>query len=441
MNIILQTDSYKTSHYLQYPPRTEVIYSFFESRGGEFPEVMFFGLQYIIKKHLAGVVVTKEGIDEAQAIIDAHMGPGLFNREGWEYILTEYGGKLPVRIRAVKEGGIYSARQTLITVENLDPKLFWLTNYLETLICQVWYPCTVASQSFAMRQDLLAALRKSGTPEDVDFKLHDFGYRGSTSEESSAIGDASHLVSFKGTDTISGLLMAMQYYSASMPGFSIPAAEHSTITSWGQDRETDAYRNMLRQFPTGLVAVVSDSYDVINACRNIWGQSLKTEVCSREGKLIVRPDSGHPPTIVVKVLDTLGSEFGYTVNKKGYKMLDPHVGVIQGDGINREMMNLIIDAVHLAGWSMDNLAFGSGGGLLQNVNRDTCRFAFKCSAIRIGNEWHDVKKNPITDPGKASRAGRFDDEGLRVVFEHGELVNETTFDEVRANRAAAEQAR
>jgi nicotinamide phosphoribosyltransferase len=320
-------------------------------------------------------------------------------------------------------------RNVLMTIVNTDPELPWLTNYLETLLSQVWYPTTVATQSRAMRDVIVASLERTGDPSQFSFKLHDFGYRGSTSVESSAIGGAAHLVNFMGTDTLSALVMLRRHYGAKMAGFSIPAAEHSTITSWGRDAEKEAYANMLKAFPNGLVAVVSDSYDVFAACDKLWGEELREQVLSRDGTLVVRPDSGHPPTVVVKVLDILGERFGYTVNAKGFKVLDPHVRVIQGDGIDLRMLRQVLDAMEAAGWSGDNIAFGSGGGLLQKVNRDTMKFAFKCSAACVNGEWRNVMKDPVTDEGKRSKAGRLklirDERGLRTTaYEDNNFLNE-----------------
>lgn len=452
-NIILKSDSYKISHWKQYPKGTTRVYSFFESRGGRYTEIVLFGLQYIIKAHLEGVVVTAEDIDEAREYFAEHFGNDqLFNEAGWRRIVEVHGGRLPVHIKAVAEGTKVSQRNVMLTIVNTDPELPWLTNYLETLICQVWYPTTVATHSYAMRQLILNSLEKTGDPSLIDFKLHDFGYRGSTSDESAGIGGAAHLVNFKGTDTVAALLVARRYYGERMAGFSLPAAEHSTITSWGRNRESAAYANMLESFPTGLVAVVSDSYDIYNACKNIWGVELKDKILERDGVLVVRPDSGYPPEVVVKVLELLGEAFGFTVNAKGYKVIHPKVRVIQGDGIDYDMLVKILEATEAAGWSTDNLAFGSGGGLLQNVNRDTCKFAFKCSAIEINGEWHDVYKDPVTDPGKRSKAGRmmlvrrengefatlpYGSEGkdlLIDVFLNGELLIDHSFADIR-NRA------
>lgn len=405
-NILLMTDSYKVSHWKQYPPKTTRVFSYLESRGGEFPSTTFFGLQYIIKRYLEGVVVTQAKITEAKEFYEKHFGQDLFNLAGWTHILKEHGGKLPVVISAVPEGTTVPTGNVLLTIENTDPAVPWLTNYLETLLCQVWYPTTVCTQSRAMKDLIRQALLLSGDVAGLDFKLHDFGYRGSTSVESAGIGGAAHLVNFRGTDTVAALALARDYYAEPMAGFSIPAAEHSTITSWGRDREVDAFANMLEQYPTGLVAVVSDSYNIFDACAHLWGEQLKDKVLARDGVLVVRPDSGDPPTTVCSILGVLDAAFGSTENSKGYKVLNPKVRVIQGDGIDYQMLGKIIDAMLKEHWSVDNIAFGSGGGLLQKVNRDTCRFAFKCSAIEIDGEWQDVYKHPVGMNYKQSKRGR-----------------------------------
>ncbi|MDB5385691.1 MAG: Nicotinamide phosphoribosyltransferase, partial [Planctomycetaceae bacterium] len=252
-------------------------------------------------------------------------------------------------------------------------------------------------------------------------------------------------------DSIPGLLMARQYYDCPMAGFSIPAAEHSTITSWGEAHEVDAMRNMLVAYPTGLVACVSDSFDIFRACSEYWGGILKDKVLARDGVLVVRPDSGDPPTIVVEVVKRLGEAFGTTVNAKGFQVLHPKVRVIQGDGIDFAMLEKILSALQTAGWSADNVAFGSGGGLLQKVNRDTEKFAFKCSSAVVDGAIRDVYKRPVTDGGKKSKAGRLklvrasDDslvtvreedaldqtDLLQEVFRDGEIVDKQSFSAIR----------
>ncbi|KAL5484004.1 hypothetical protein EMCRGX_G020430 [Ephydatia muelleri] len=364
-NLLLVTDSYKVTHHRQYPPGTETVYSYFESRGGKFPEVVFFGLQYIIKRWLVGQVVTKEKIEEAKAFSDAHLGPGLFNYAGWMHILEKHGGRLPIRIKAVPEGLVIPYKNVLVTVENTDPKCYWLTNYLETLLVQVWYPCTVATNSRAQKTVIAEYLNDTaGSLAGLPFKLHDFGFRGSTSVESAAIGGVAHLVNFKGTDNIAAIILARDYYGCKMAGFSVPAAEHSTITSWTKANEEDAYKNMLSQFPNGTVACVSDSYDVLNACEHIWGGHLKEMVRERglrgAGPLVIRPDSGDPATIVVQVLDVLGSKFGYETNSKGFKVLPPYIRILQGDGVSYESLKDILSNSKEHGWSAENVSFGSG---------------------------------------------------------------------------------
>jgi len=270
---------------------------------------------------------------------------------------------------------------------------------------------------------------------------------------SSGIGGAAHLVNFMGTDTMSGVIVAREAYGPSdlVAGFSIPASEHSTITSWGKDKEVDAMRNMLTSFDSGLVACVSDSFDIYNACSNLWGKTLKEEVLKRKGRLVVRPDSGDPATVCVKCLGKLGAAFGTSVNKKGFKVLDDHVRLIQGDGISYESLKKILAALEKKKWSADNIAFGSGGGLLQKMDRDTMKCAFKCSSVTVNGESKDVYKDPVTDKGKVSKKGRFalvnndgkwrtvqhtgkeEDNMLLEVFRDGKLVKEYTFDEVRKN--------
>lgn len=452
-NIILLTDSYKLSHYKQYPPGTQTVYSYFESRkGADYPGTVFFGLQYLLKRYLQGEIVTRDTIAQAEGIARKHMGDvnGAFNKEGWEYIREHHRGTLPIRIKAVPEGTFVPTSNVLMTIENTDPKCYWLPNYLETLLVQAWYPCTVATISNHVRNIIRAGLEKTGTPALLPFKLHDFGFRGVSSVESAGIGGLAHLVNFMGTDTIAAIGCGIEYYNGGITGFSIPASEHSTITSWGAEHEVDAFRNMLTQYPNGLVACVSDSFDIDKACSELWGKQLKAEVLKREGCLVVRPDSGEIVPMVLNVLTRLYDAFGGYINEKGYRVLNDKVRVIQGDGCTPETIEQVVNAMIAGGWSLDNIAFGMGGGLLQKVNRDTQRFAFKCSSITINGEEREVFKAPASDPSKNSKRGKLalaeTDYGvttvgldklngrkdlLRTVFENGELVVNDTFDQVR----------
>jgi nicotinamide phosphoribosyltransferase len=458
-NILLNTDSYKVSMFKQYPAGTTGVYSYIESRGGVYDFTLMFGLQAFIKEYLLEPI-TQADIDVADEILTAHGEP--FNREGWQYILDQHQGFLPLVIRAVPEGTVVPVSNVLATVENTDPKCFWLTTYLETaLLRAVWYGTTVATQSKAIKKVIQHYLEMTGDPSTISFKLHDFGARGVSSLESAGIGGASHLVNFMGTDTITGLLYAREYYNAGIAGFSIPAAEHSTITSWGRAGEVDAYRNMLKQFGRegSILAVVSDSYDIFNAASKLWGEELKEEVIASGATLVIRPDSGDPETVCAKLVEILGQKFGYTTNDKGYKVLNT-VRLIQGDGVNERTIRNILGRFQAFGWSADNIAFGMGGALLQIVDRDTQRFAMKCSSIQVNGEWIDVQKDPITDSGKRSKAGRvklwtnsggefasgvtaptgWSDKGiggwteaLVPVYWSGNLMKDYTFEEVRAN--------
>lgn len=449
MSIILNTDSYKVSMFKQYPAGTSAVYSYIESRGGRYDKTLFFGLQAFIEEYLTKPI-TQADIDEAEEILTAHGEP--FNRSGWEYILNHHQGYLPLLIKAVPEGTVVPTGNVLVTVENTDPECFWLTTYVETaLLRAVWYPTTVATQSWHIKQVIKEYLEKNGDPSTIDFKLHDFGARGVSSMESAGIGGAAHLVNFMGTDTISGVLFARKFYDAGICGFSIPAAEHSTVTSWGRDKEVDAYRNMVKQFggQGKILAVVSDSYDIFNAAAKLWGEELKDEVIASGATVVIRPDSGDPVWVNSRLIEILGQKFGYTVNSKGFKVLN-NVRMIQGDGVNELSIRSILGALMAAGWSADNIAFGMGGALLQQIDRDTQKFAMKCSSARINGEWVPVQKDPVTDSGKKSKAGRvtlyknkqgeyfsgvedWPQSELQVVYLDGAQHNRYAFDQVRAN--------
>lgn len=451
-NILLKTDSYKVSHTFQYPPKTEYVYSYIESRGGIYDRTVFFGLQ-ILLKDLLTTPITQENIDEAEEFFASHGEP--FYKEGWQYILDKHNGYLPLIIHAVPEGTVVETKNVLATIVNSDPKCWWLTSFMETAILRaIWYPTTVATISYMAKQIIKEALEKSSDDQaQLAFKLHDFGARGVSSAESAEIGGCAHLVNFMGSDTVEGIWAARHFYNEKMAGFSIPAAEHSTITSWGKEHEVDAYRNMLKLFakPGSLVAVVSDSYDIMNATLNIWGGLLKDEIIASGATVIVRPDSGDPLTVPVDIVEALGSKFGYTVNSKGFKVLPSCVRVIQGDGITIESLPKILLNLLDAGWAADNIAFGMGGGLLQQVNRDTFKFAMKCSAIQVDGVWRNVFKNPIGDRSKKSKVGTlalvkhdghfytvsrdghaYEDQ-LRLVFRNGNIENKFTLQQVREN--------
>ncbi len=450
-NLLLRTDSYKASHWLQYPPNTRYVYSYIEARGGQFPAGVFFGLQAYLREYLSRPVTVAD-VDEATAIFEAHGEP--FNRDGWLSLIDKHGGWLPLRIRAVEEGSVITTRNVLLTIENTDPEFYWLTSYMETeLLRAIWYPMTVASLSATAKSIIARYLEAtSDDPSQIGFKLHDFGARGVSSLESASLGGMAHLVNFMGTDTVSALVAARRYYDCGMAGFSIPAAEHSTITGWGREHEAEAYRNMLKQFakPGSIVAIVSDSYDIYHACDALWGGELKQAVIDSGATVVIRPDSGVPEEVVVKVAHILAHRFGYTLNKKGFKVIN-HVRIIQGDGINLTSLKLCLSNLYHNGYAADNIAFGMGGGLLQQVNRDTMQFAMKCSSMQVGEQWREVYKDPVGDKAKTSKRGQLAllktatgfetvqkmpqselaGDLLKPIYDNGKILHQCNLDQVR----------
>ncbi|MCD0175229.1 nicotinate phosphoribosyltransferase [Deinococcus sp. 14RED07] len=451
-NLILDTDSYKSSHFLQYPQGTTRLFSYLESRGGRYPQTRFFGLQYILDRYLTRRI-TAEMVEEARTLIEAHGEP--FPYDGWMRIVNVHGGRLPLHIRAVPEGTLVPIHNVLMTCTNTDPELPWLPGWFETMLMRVWYPTTVATQSYFIREIIRAALEKTSdhAAEELPFKLHDFGSRGVSSRESAGIGGLAHLINFQGSDTLEALRVGRNHYDSDLAGFSIPAAEHSTITSWGKEHEVDAYRNMITRFsrPGSVYAVVSDSYDLKNAINHLWGDTLRQQVIESGGTLVVRPDSGEPPAMVRLAVNALAAKYGTSTNSKGYKVLN-HVRVIQGDGIDEHTIRQILDNLDVDGYSAENVSFGMGGALLQKVDRDTQRFAYKASAGLIDGEYRGIYKDPVTDPGKRSKDGVLDlvQEGgrmvtkayktfdtdfpgslLRTVYRDGELLVRDTLEEVR----------
>lgn len=460
-NIILNVDSYKTSMPWQYPLGTTGVYSYIESRGGRYDKTVFFGLQAFIKEYLLEPI-TQADINIANEILTAHGEP--FNRPGWQYILDKHNGCLPVVIRAVSEGTVVPVKNVLATIENTDPECYWLTTWLETaLLRAIWYPTTVATQSWHIKQVIKDFLERTGDPSLIDFKLHDFGGRGVSSLESAGIGGAAHLVNFMGTDTITGVLYAREFYNAGISGFSIPASEHSISTAYGKN-EKQYVLNMIEKFakPGAVFAMVADTYNVYEFAKMLGDDPEIKEKIEAHGKtggfVVIRPDSGDPLEVNRRLIEILGKRFGYTINSKGFKVLN-NVRLIQGDGVNELTIRTILGGFMAMKWSADNISFGMGAELLAKPQRDDQKFAMKASSVCINGEWRDVYKDPVTDPGKKSKAGRvtlwtsggeyasfvkqptrWTDKGtvgwtdaLEEVYRDGKLVRDMTFEEVRKN--------
>ncbi|QIG70808.1 nicotinamide phosphoribosyltransferase protein [Rhizobium phage RHph_I1_18] len=416
INPILNTDGYKLSHARMYPPNATQLYSYIEARGvssdfkvhpafKEDPEIVHFGSKIISEKLLNEWVVTNEHFREAEEILESY---GIeWNKAGFRKIIDVYGGYFPVNVYGLLDGTVITDHVPQLAIYNTDPEMLWAVSYLETaLLSIVWQGSTVATLSRAIKRVINRYLDIStDTTEGLPFKLHDFGQRG-TSESAAMIAGLAHLVNFQGTDTLLSLLAGKRYFNATSLGFSVPASEHSTITSWGREHEVDAYRNFLNIFgkPGAIISCVSDSYDIFNACENLWGGDLRQQVIDSGAVLVVRPDSGDPVDVVFQVVSILADRFGTTTNSKGYRVLN-NVRVLQGDGVNALSIGDILNKLVSNGFSADNVVFGMGGQLLQAPTRDSLKYAMKASAVKVAGKWRDVYKDPITDQGKRSSAG------------------------------------
>lgn len=404
-NLVMLSDSYKYSHFNQYPKDTETVFSYLEARSDKtYPSTCFFGLQYLLKQYLANPISESDVLD-AQRYAEFHGEP--FNNEGWAYILKEKNGFLPLKISSVKEGTIVPNRNVLMTIENTDPKCFWLTNWAETLLMKVWYTTTIATKAYHCRKAMEYYWEKSSdNPDGILFAYHNFGDRGSSSVEAASIGGVAHLTQFNGTDNFNAVRYSELFYNEKF-GFSIPASEHSTVTSWGKDKEYEMIANYLESFKDSpIIACVLDSFDIFKAVNFVTTGDMKTKIESKDYPVfVIRPDSGNPLQIMDRIINIMEENgVGYTVNKKGYKLFNKY-RIIWGDGITPVKIDLILNHFTKLGYSAENFAFGSGGDLMQNLNRDTLGFAIKCSAIKRDGEWQDVYKDPVTDPGKSSKKG------------------------------------
>ena len=458
-NICILSDSYKLNHWDMLVDETENSYAYFESRkGAKYPYTHFFGLQFISKMFLQGPVVTKDRIDEAEEFASQHFGFDKFNRKMWEYILDNHGGHLPVKIRAVPEGSIIPIGHPLMNVTVTDenvPKVAALPNHLETILTHVWYPSNIATIGYDIKQFLKEKfIIGADTMDALPFMLHDFGFRGATCVQGAGIGGAAHLVNFMGTDTTIGIQYGRKYYNThEMLGFSVAASEHSIKTSLGKEGEHTITRRLLEKYPDGILSDVQDSYSIEDSIEYI-GTNLKTKILNRNGKYVFRPDSPRfkgdtPKEQILWIAQRLEHYFGAATNKKGYKVLNPKVGIIYGDGLSVEEIKDAVIHLMANGFSPETCVYGMGGGLMQKHNRDTQRNAFKSSAQKRAGVWYDVFKNPA-DVSKASKKGRVETfvgtdkhyyTGLQgdaapfmsTVFENGKITKEYRFEDIRDN--------
>lgn len=417
-NLATSTDSYKASHgckpqsYVdnsvgQFPEGTTHTSYYIEARS-ENEEIVVAGVNFISEVLNQGISLAK--VARANLIYHSHFGRDIFNYDAWKRIAVEFNGELPINLISVNEGTVVPTKNAVVVIENTHEDYPWLPGHLETFILRgIWYQTTVATKSFKCKQVIKKYLEKTSDLDGVDLKtvldtrLHDFGARGATSEESAALGGLAHLYNFVGTDTVEALVLAQDLYNVSCAGFSIPAREHSTTISY--DNEMDAYINSVNLYGKGPYSCVMDSTDYKKAVEQVC-QELKEKIIEKGGTFIFRPDSGDMIDNIMYTLNILGEYFGYTVNSKGYKVLPDCVRIIQGDDINSaDDIMRVLSWMKTKRWSAENIAFGMGGGLLQKVNRDTHKFAMKLSAVKVHGEWRGVNKSPKGAEWKTSKKG------------------------------------
>ncbi|MBZ5997592.1 nicotinate phosphoribosyltransferase [Leuconostoc gasicomitatum] len=420
-NLILATDAYKLTHHLQYPTNITKLYSYGEARtGGRFDTVSWFGMSMILHDYFHQPI-TDAMIDEAEQVSKLTFNTSAyFNRVVWEKVRDL--GYFPVKIKALPEGLEVPTGNALFTIESTADWFATSLNALEVVLMHVWYPTTIATNSLYIKKRLRPLFEKSGTVAGITLAVNDFGLRGATSLESGKRGGSAHLLHFQGSDNMAASQYFKDVYGVSGRALSVWATECSVATAYGAGQgEFDYVNAQLDRAPdSAILSIVIDSYDALNFIKKVIGSSeIKDRIIKRAGRIVLRPDSGDPETIDLQVLSLLGDIFGTTINDKGYKVLQHNVGVIQGDGMKADTIVSLYEAIMQAGWSVDNLVVGSGGGLLQEgFTRDTERFAIKAAyAENAAGEKINIQKKPKTDAAKTSKAGL-----LKVVLRDKDIV-------------------
>lgn len=485
INPLLMTDFYKIGHVFQYPENTEVVYSNLTPRKSRIDgcdEMVFFGLQYFIKEYLIDYF-NENFFNRPLEDVIASYSKRIKNSLGSD--LPTYNhikelhqlGYLPVIIKALPEGSKVPMRVPVLTIYNTLPKFYWVTNFLETILSStIWQSCTSATISNLYKNILDKYAEETGLPKDfTQWQGHDFSFRGMSSFESAIISGMGHLLSFSGTDTIPAIDALEEYYNADcekeLIGGSVPATEHSVMCAGQKESEVDTIKRLLTEvYPSGIFSMVSDTWDLWKVLTE-YLPKLKTEIMSRDGKLVIRPDSGDPVKIICGyaagkteaerkgVIELLWDTFGGTINEKGYKVLDSHIGTIYGDSINIQRAKDICEGLKKKGFASQCI-FGIGSFTYQYNTRDTFGLAMKATYVKINGEDRNIFKNPITDDGeKQSAKGllmvvkndndkyqlidnvTWEDENsgeLKTVFVDGTLIQEWNLSEIR-NRLTGEQ--
>lgn len=451
-NPLTALDVYKMGHMSQYAPGTTNVYSYLTARSVKnYQHTVFFGLQYFLKEYLSRPI-THAHVDDFLVKYKYILGG---HNDGIEKKLRSLAdlGYFPLLIKAVDEGSVVPNKNVLMTITNTHPDFYWTVGFVESLLLKLWYTCTVATTSFEYRK-IIESYFSATVDKDkkflIPFMVHDFGYRGDTSEESASISGVAHLLSFTGSDTVPAFDYATEYYYADPTKetimASVPASEHSVMCSFGRDGELDAYKNMLSLYPTGIVSIVSDTYSIWDVLTK-YCPLLKDSILAREGKVVFRPDSGNQEYIICGDPDApegtpenkgcirlLEETFGSTVNTKGFKVLNSKVGLIYGDGMYLAKYEKILDRLKLMGYSAENLVIGVGG-ILRNHSRDTLGFAIKATNVTIDGKDVAIMKDPVTDAGKKSHTGLLKLEKVSGFVTEGGVTYESygdyrTFDKV-----------
>ena len=425
-NPIKLSDSYKFSHPLMYdtPERKLAgMYGYIEARkGAGYQQVVSAGALKIVHD-LAKMCITPENIDEASKLSTTHFGSDkVFDRRPWDVVVNKYHGKLPLKICALPEGTIVPRGTPIVTIESTDPECATLVAHFEGFIQKaIWYQTTVATVSLAFSTVMKRYLNETTSKEVAEgflpFQHHDFGFRGAASEEAAVIAGVAHLYISKGTDTVPALEYIMKNLGGSMAGFSVPATEHNVMMSRGRAGEFEVLRNVLRIYPTGILSCVADTFDMRNFIESITTGEFRDIIMRRDGKFVIRPDSSFQEDMttaetISEIFKILGKNLVdvITKNEKGFKVLPPQYGVIYGDGLDVEKVSLILETMKRDGWSTSNIVFGTGGNLVQKgIDRDTLRFAFKCSEQTYVHSDGKIEiiETAKETPGKESKKGRF----------------------------------
>lgn len=489
INPLTAIDFYKADHRSQYPKGTSEVYANFTPRSNKHAKVLsdhdnkvvMFGLQYFIKDFLMDVwndnffnLPKEQVVNAYKRRMDTALGAGAITMEHIEALHDL--GHLPLRIKALPEGARVPIGVPVLTVVNTDPDFFWLTNYIESVIsCYLWKPMTSATTAFEYKRLLAQYAVKTGTPLDfVQFQAHDFSFRGLSGMQDSLLSGAAHLTSFWGTDTVPAIDMVEEYYGANAEkepvGFSVPATEHSVMCMGMQDGELETFRRLINEtYPKGIVSIVSDTWDFWQVITS-YLDTLKNDILAREGKVVIRPDSGDPVKIVCGdpdaakdspeykgAIECLWDVFGGTTTEAGYKMLDSHIGLIYGDSISLERATAIVTELEAKGFASGNVVFGVGSYTYQYVTRDNFGFAMKATSGVVNGERRDIFKDPKTDNGiKKSAKGllRVEEENgtyvlhdqqseeqeargaLEIVYEDGKLIKDQSLAEIRGRLEA-----